>query len=365
MGFTGNYIVDPPNKSSLPFEHYEVELNNMAWSAPQYTKGEVDKAGAALLLPQVSQSDFKVVDNWRSAHNIPLLFFRGNLRKEANFIGDNYIVAQRIKRLTSITEKLRRFRTTRLSQIQDIGGCRGVLFDVSRVNELAEKYRNGLLRTQLVSEKNYIVSPKPDGYRAIHFVFRYADRYEAFRGLKIEMQLRSQKQHEWATAVETVGFFTHQALKSNKGTFEWRRFFSNMSSAIARMEGTNSVPNTDSDWYKLKLNLRDYAGDLDVEKQLIAYQHALNDLPNYDTRGFSYFLLLLDPTIPNLKLWVYKKDELQKATENYLDLERDIRGTQQNAVLVSSGRATDLRRAYPNYFLDTTAFVDLVNEAMH
>jgi hypothetical protein len=38
-----------------------------------------------------------------------------------------------------------------------------------------------------------------------------------YNDLKIEMQLRSQYQHAWATAVETVGTFIGQALKSSIG----------------------------------------------------------------------------------------------------------------------------------------------------
>jgi len=40
----------------------------------------------------------------------------------------------------------------------------------------------------------------------------------------IEIQIRSKLQHIWATAVETVGFFTGQAIKSNEGEKEWNDF---------------------------------------------------------------------------------------------------------------------------------------------
>jgi len=42
-------------------------------------------------------------------------------------------------------------------------------------------------------------------------------------------------QHAWATAVEAVGIFTKQALKSNIGDGEWLRLFALMSSEIAVM----------------------------------------------------------------------------------------------------------------------------------
>jgi len=223
--------------------------------------------------------------------------------------------------------------------------------------EVISQYKCGFL------EVPYIDSPKSDGYRAIHLVYKYAATKNEFHGLKIEMQLRSAKQHAWATAVETVALFTHQALKSNKGYWKWRRFFASMASAIAAMEKGNLVPNTDSDADSLKLTLRDYVEELNVVQQLLAYEKALTDLPNYQVPGDHYFLLLLNPEIPSLQVWGYKKNQLQQATNDYLDQERSIRGSNQNAVLVSAGSATDLRKAYPNYFLDTTAFLNLVRRA--
>lgn len=42
-------------------------------------------------------------------------------------VAGNSLVAQRIKRLYSIRHKLKRFPTMRLTQIQDIGGCRAIV----------------------------------------------------------------------------------------------------------------------------------------------------------------------------------------------------------------------------------------------
>ncbi len=44
--------------------------------------------------------------------------------------------------------------------------------------------------------------------------------------LLIELQLRTRLQHEWATAVETMGTFLQSSLKSSQGPEEWLDFFS-------------------------------------------------------------------------------------------------------------------------------------------
>ncbi len=58
-----------------------------------------------------------------------------------------------------------------------------------------------------------------------YLIYRYfSDRQTKYNTLKVELQLRSQLQHAWAAAVETVGAFVQQALKSSLGEEEWLRF---------------------------------------------------------------------------------------------------------------------------------------------
>ena len=73
-------------------------------------------------------------------------------------------------------------------------------------------------RPECVEKYDYIAHPKSDGYRGVHYVYKYrsgSTPKAEFNSLRIEVQLRSRLQHAWATAVETVSTFTGQALKSN------------------------------------------------------------------------------------------------------------------------------------------------------
>ncbi|HTY48371.1 MAG TPA: hypothetical protein VMB48_01625 [Steroidobacteraceae bacterium] len=61
----------------------------------------------------------------------------------------------------------------------------------------------------------------------------------------------------------------------------------------------------------------------------------------------------------------FRAGELAQANARYLDLERKITPTSQtDAVLVSVENIAILKRAYPNYFLDTGAFVNIVRETL-
>ncbi len=75
---------------------------------------------------------------------------------------------------------------------------------------------------------DYIDVPKKSGYRGIHMVYEFQSKsksYSQYNGMLVEVQLRTKLQHYWATAVETVGIFTGQALKSSQGNEDWQQFF--------------------------------------------------------------------------------------------------------------------------------------------
>jgi len=127
--------------------------------------------------------------------------------------------------------------------MQDIAGLRAVVADIPRVRALEKAYRQGPFKHKLVDSKDYIANPKADGYRSVHLIFQYEnDRAPAYNGLSLEMQFRTQRQHYWATSVETMGTFLGQALKSGQGETQWRDFFTTASAALALVEGTPAVP---------------------------------------------------------------------------------------------------------------------------
>ncbi len=59
----------------------------------------------------------------------------------------------------------------------------------------------------------------------------------------------------------------------------------------------------------------------------------------------------------------YKSDELDTATHDYLVAEQGGQGN-ADAVLVSAESLVALKRAYPNYFLDTKVFLSAVRKAI-
>ncbi len=351
----------------------------MTWAVRQYSHKDVDAAGAWLVQSTKPRSaeeweeyliaglhryegPLGVINNWRSAHSFPLNTFQIGLRHKSRQVDPNPLVAQRIKRLSSIKDKLLRMKRLTLSEMQDIGGCRAVVKSVRHVRQLVKLYKDSQIKHKLIRENDYLCEHKKSGYRGYHLIYRYySDRSRSYNGLQIEVQLRTPHQHAWATAVETVGTFTRQALKSSRGEQEWLRFFCLMGTALAHEEGTPPVPGTPLDRQGLVQEIKRLANQLEVVRRLRSYGAALQTLEDESTSKAHYFLIALDPDAETVTVTGFKFSELQKASERYLATEQQISGKGvADAVLVSADSMTALRRAYPNYWLDTSVFLDAV-----
>lgn len=353
------------------FRSTHMDDDEMAWVTPQFSRGKVDKAGASLIAGIQTVQDLddyfaalEVISNWRSSHSFPLNTFQTTLRRKGRKIDPDALVAQRIKRLSSISLKLKRFPGLRLSQMQDIGGCRIVLKDVKSVQKMVDTYRKSDIKHALARVDDYLATPQPSGYRGIHMIYKYfSDKNNAFNDLKIEIQIRSQFQHAWATAVETVGTFLSQSLKSSLGEADWLRFFQLMGTAIAFAEGTAPVEGTPKNYAELVDELAQLSAELDVMNKLEVYGNALQFFQEQQAQG-QFFLLTLDPLEQRVTVRAYTREQLPQAQAAYLEVEKLVSDTASDAVLVSVDSVAALQKAYPNYFLDTRVFIGLLRDTL-
>jgi hypothetical protein len=364
----------------------------MAWSVPRYSRGQVDRAGELLVKPLIGhprnplnpfvvrdRNASEIVKNWRGSHLWPLYVMRNTLEKRATRIHSSAIISERIKRLESIEKKIleNRHRNLKLTQIEDIGGCRAVLPTIQDALALAEVYARRQTKQNLHRLRDYISEPKSDGYRSIHLVFKYNsnwEQYKAFNGHRIEIQVRSQLQHAWATAVEMLWTFARVPLRLAPGQVialtprseteigKWRRFFALMASAMAIREGQPQVPGAAFD----KSELKKVADDLNVIRLLASWGVSAKFLDA--TRGH-YFLLQLDSQ-KKLQIRSFFAEQSQEAFDAYMYAEQSSppvnwgEPPSTNVVLVSVDSVSELRTAYPNYYGDTETFVDALEAAI-
>lgn len=120
-------------------------------------------------------------------------------------------VAQRLKRMPTIVDKLEREPGMNLARMHDIGGCRGILPDELAVYRVVRRIKSRPKHLWgIVREYDYIKAPKASGYRGIHLVVRRDGRL-------IEIQLRTPSQHRWALNVETLDLAERLGLKEGRG----------------------------------------------------------------------------------------------------------------------------------------------------
>jgi hypothetical protein len=289
--------------------------------------------------------------------------FQATLRAKLRNAFGTTIVAQRLKRAPSIIFKLQRFDGMQLARMQDIAGLRAVLTSVRRVRALEKNYRTSTFAHELTNSKNYIDQPKDDGYRGVHLIYRYVNsRAPAYNGLSLELQLRTQRQHAWATAVETMGTFLGQALKAGQGDQEWRKFFAQAGAALAVIEGTAPVPGFEKkERVEVFADVAATESRLHVLQRLQGFAIAADRITTERGQG-AYHLIVLDSAERTVTIRPYAVASLEQATLDYAAVEeRTKAGEPVEAVLVSAGPIAALRQAYPNYFLDTQSFVAVMN----
>jgi len=128
------------------------------------------------------------------------------------------------KSTTSIAEKLRR-ESIRLTQIQDIAGCRIIVADIAS-QETVVKSLSELFKDATVIDRRQQPS---HGYRAVHVVVRYEEKL-------IEIQVRTALQQLWAELSEKFSDIFDPMVKYGGGDEFTRTVLINQSSMIANEE---------------------------------------------------------------------------------------------------------------------------------
>ncbi len=263
--------------------------------------------------------------------------------------------------------KLSREPNMKLTQMQDLGGCRAIAPDLAAVGQLYDMYRGNQLLFETEGNLkcyDYITHPKDDGYRGIHVVARYSARTasrQPWNGQRIEIQLRSLLQHAFATTVETVTTFTRTPLKSGAGPVEWRRFFGLMGSVLAIREGTPFVAGTPSDETELVDELTELTKELKVSQRLRGWTYALRVARTETIKKYTWLLLVLDTAKNTISVKGYERRSA--ASKRVAEIEQSKNGD-LDAVLVFVDSWKELPKAYPNYYADTGEFLNALDVAL-
>ncbi len=188
--------------------------------AKEVSKTQVDRLGDRLRKGDISEADLRLLDLYRSSFSNAYEIVVGIIRRETALEP----TGRPAKSTTSIIEKLRR-ESSRLTQIQDIAGCRLIVSDIANQELVVQSLTHLFERTAIVDRRQQ----PSHGYRAVHVVVNYG-------GKRIEIQVRTSLQHLWAELSEKLSDVIDPAIKYGRGSANTRAALSKLSSLVADIE---------------------------------------------------------------------------------------------------------------------------------
>ena len=327
--------------------------------------------------PAEFQYAINVAQSWRAQHaEATQRCFLTMLNCSEQF--SESVCTYRLKRISSIVNKLQRPRThLKLGELDDIGGCRLILRTNAQVDQAANLLKSKISLKQSGTnggEKDYIISPPESGYRSRHLLSKVKTGTMSYQ---VEIQIRTQLQHYWATAVEEAGeiydieYKSPEVRRMSTGEDEERiRFFQIVSSLFATEEHSPQIPGFERPRDELIEELQTLKCSSRLLDDLITSTDSVLPpiLPQNDDTNL--FLLKLSREDQYLDIEAFRRDQLSEALRRYGDLEDRIEaniasgiGTgdgYDNVVLVYAEDSRQLGIAYPNYSTNIRHFVDKV-----
>lgn len=184
------------------------------------TKAQIDKLGDRLRKGNITETDLMALDVYRrsfgSAYEVVVNAIRDRLELEPT--------GRPAKSTTALVEKLRR-ETIRLTQIQDIAGCRLVTSDPAEQNRVVESLKALFPNCSVVDRR----SDPSYGYRAVHVIVPY-------EGKLVEVQVRTDLQHQWAELSEKYSDVVDASIKYGGGDESIREWLSELSTFVSEAE---------------------------------------------------------------------------------------------------------------------------------
>jgi putative GTP pyrophosphokinase len=178
--------------------------------------------------------DMGLVEGWRELHAPPLRATSANLRHyvrpDSVSSSANVSVTQRLKKFSTILDKLNRHPTMQLSRMEDVGGVRAILPSQQVADRVARRLRKNWTVHRY---RDYVREPKHSGYRALHLIV-------VKKGVKIELQLRTVLQDLWANQVELDSRHLRVDFKSGRGSEAVHAYYVAMSEFLAMREASEN-----------------------------------------------------------------------------------------------------------------------------
>lgn len=189
-------------------------------NASTASKTEIDHLGGRLRAEDYSEHDLRMLDRFRRSYASAYEYTVNAIRKGLRLAP----TGRPAKSTHAIRDKLHR-STMRLSQMQDIAGCRVVVEDRRQQDALVVELTK-LFPESIVVDRREQPS---HGYRAVHVVVLGGGR-------AVEVQVRTEPQHAWAEYAEKLADTIDPALKYGGGPDDPRAILGALSKIVQFVE---------------------------------------------------------------------------------------------------------------------------------
>lgn len=184
------------------------------------SKNQIDKLGHCLRGGEIDAGILRRLDSVRSQYSEAYLKVESVLADRLGY----KLAGRPFKSTLAIIEKLKR-ESSRLSQMQDIAGCRVIAQNITHQDDICRTICVMIGNVSLVDRR---VSPI-NGYRAVHLIARHD-------GWPVEIQVRTLLQHAWAELSEKIADSYGQEIKYGKGASWALSFLSQLSDLLREIE---------------------------------------------------------------------------------------------------------------------------------
>jgi len=200
------------------------------------SKTQIDKLGERLRKGDISEADLRMLDEYRRSFSQSYEFVIGGIRNELGLEP----TGRPAKSTTSISEKLLR-ESIRLTQVQDIAGCRLIVSRITQQERVVESLTKLFKDASVVDRREH----PSHGYRAVHVLVKHLDTL-------VEVQVRTYLQHAWAELSEKLSDTFDPAIKYGGGSAEAQKILAMAAGMVIQQE------TLEADVANLKQDLRSY-----------------------------------------------------------------------------------------------------------
>lgn len=267
--------------------------------------------------------------------------------------GTEYYIAQRLKRKPQIIRKLNRL-SVRLTQLQDIGGCRIIVpkdKDVDQIYAFLEDKAKTEAGFNIERITDYREKGRDDtGYRSLHVIM-------VREKLNLELQIRSRIQHYWAESIERTSVIYGHHLKEKEGAPEVVDYFKNLSDVFYEIESGREPSQAQKIQIDaLRLSCEKIISDSDKHKVFDSFVNegvikTLTEKESKNPSGINNWILIFDWNQGSFVSWDIVSQNPDDAVAAYVHYEHMYPADHGfEVVLIGSSEIATVRQTHSHYF---------------